>query len=121
MVTLGIYRFWLATDVRRFLWSNTEIDGNTLEYNGLAFELLIGFLFAIALMVPIYSLFSLARSTLARSSGRVLGFPLLALLGHFAVYRAGAIASPAPCSAACASTSAARRVATRSSRSSGGC
>ena len=27
MVTLGIYRFWLATDVRRFLWSNTEIAG----------------------------------------------------------------------------------------------
>jgi uncharacterized membrane protein YjgN (DUF898 family) len=31
MVTLGIYRFWLATDVRRFLWSNTEIDGHTQE------------------------------------------------------------------------------------------
>ncbi len=46
MVTLGIYRFWLATDVRRFLWSNTEIDGETLEYNGLATELLVGFLFA---------------------------------------------------------------------------
>jgi len=33
-----IYRFWLATDVRRFLWSNTEIAGDTLEYNGLATE-----------------------------------------------------------------------------------
>lgn len=30
MVTLGIYRFWLATDVRRFLWSNTEIAGEAL-------------------------------------------------------------------------------------------
>ena len=27
MVTLGLYRFWLATDIRRFLWANTEIDG----------------------------------------------------------------------------------------------
>ena len=26
-VTLGIYRFWLATDARRFLWSNAEIAG----------------------------------------------------------------------------------------------
>src|ERR1700739_861516 len=43
VVTLGIYRFWLATDARRFLWSNTEIAGDTLEYNGLATELLIGF------------------------------------------------------------------------------
>ena len=30
LVTLGIYRFWLLTDVRRFLWSNTEIAGETL-------------------------------------------------------------------------------------------
>ena len=30
-VTLGIYRFWFATDVRRFLWSNTEVSGETLE------------------------------------------------------------------------------------------
>ena len=52
-VTLGIYRFWLATDVRRFLWSNTEIAGESLEYNGTAAELLIGFLIAIALLVPI--------------------------------------------------------------------
>ena len=35
-VTLGIYRFWFATDVRRFLWSNTEIAGETLEYTGTA-------------------------------------------------------------------------------------
>src|SRR5437763_7685093 len=30
-VTLGIYRFWLTTDQRRFLWSNTEVFGQTLE------------------------------------------------------------------------------------------
>ena len=28
IVTLGIYRFWLTTDARRFLWANTEIDGD---------------------------------------------------------------------------------------------
>ena len=27
-VTLGIYRFWLATDMRRFLWANTEVAGD---------------------------------------------------------------------------------------------
>ena len=31
MVTLGIYRFWLATDIRRFLWANTEIAGDSLN------------------------------------------------------------------------------------------
>ena len=43
-VTLGIYRFWLTTDMRRFLWSNTGILGEPLEYTGTARELLIGFL-----------------------------------------------------------------------------
>lgn len=55
MVTLGIYRFWLATDVRRFLWSNTEIAGEALEYTGTPLELLIGFLVAIAILIPVYA------------------------------------------------------------------
>ena len=63
LVTLGIYRFWLMTDVRRFLWSNTEIAGETLEYDGLATELLVGFLFAIAILIPIYA--GIAMATLA--------------------------------------------------------
>ena len=33
LVTLGIYRFWLATDVRRYLWNNTEVAGDMLEYS----------------------------------------------------------------------------------------
>src|SRR5215210_8798059 len=60
LVTLGIYRFWLATDVRRFLWSNTEVGGDGLEYIGTARELLLGFLIAIALLVPINIVFFLA-------------------------------------------------------------
>ena len=61
LVTLGIYRFWLATDVRRFLWSNTEIAGDGLEYIGTARELLLGFLIAIALLVPLNIVFFLVR------------------------------------------------------------
>src|ERR1043165_5263886 len=59
-LTLGIYRFWLATDVRRFLWSNTEIAGDGLEYIGTARELLLGFLIAIALLVPLNAVFFLS-------------------------------------------------------------
>src|SRR5215468_634861 len=40
MVTLGIYRFWLTTDIRRYLWSNTELVGESFEYAGTARELL---------------------------------------------------------------------------------
>lgn len=90
MLTLGIYRFWLVTDMRRFQWSNTEIGGDSLEYTGTAFEILIGFLIAIAFLVPIYSGFFLAALDLGpigRIAG-VLSFLLLAFLGQFAVYRA---------------------------------
>ncbi len=90
LVTLGIYRFWLATDVRRFLWSNTEIAGDGLEYIGTARELLLGFLIAIALLVPINVVFFLAalgRGWLSQISG-FLALVVLALLGQFAVYRA---------------------------------
>jgi hypothetical protein len=88
--TLGIYRFWLTTDVRRFLWSNTEIAGDRLEYTGTAVELLVGFLIAIAVLLPINALFFLAALDLGligKLSG-VMGFLLLALLGQFALYRA---------------------------------
>src|SRR5262249_55974098 len=90
MVTLGIYRFWLTTDVRRFLWSNTEIAGEPLEYTGTALELVLGFLVAIAILIPIYAGFFLAAldlGLLGKLSG-VIVFAALGLLGQYAIYRA---------------------------------
>ena len=90
MVTLGIYRFWLITDVRRFLWSNTEIDGETLEYAGTPLELLIGFLIAIAMLIPVYAGFFIAALDLG-VFGEMTGaiaFAGLAVLGQYAIYRA---------------------------------
>ncbi|MBV9346528.1 MAG: DUF898 family protein [Pseudolabrys sp.] len=90
LVTLGIYRFWLATDIRRFLWSNTEVAGDTLEYYGTPLELLVGFLFAIAILIPIYSLFFLAAldlGVIGQFSG-LIAFVSLFWLGQYAVFRA---------------------------------
>jgi uncharacterized membrane protein YjgN (DUF898 family) len=89
-VTLGIYRFWLATDVRRFLWSNTEIAGDSLEYNGTATELLIGFLIALALLLPLNLMFFVLALGMGPVGGfaGVLGFAILFVLGQFAIYRA---------------------------------
>ncbi len=89
-VTLGIYRFWFATDVRRFLWSNTEVANETLEYTGTPYELLIGFLIAIAVLVPIYVAFFIVALSMGPVGqlASVATFPVLAFLGHFAVYRA---------------------------------
>src|SRR6266852_2281993 len=36
MFTLGIYRFWLTTDIRRYLWSSIEIADEGFEYAGTA-------------------------------------------------------------------------------------
>jgi len=89
MVTLGIYRFWLITDTRRFLWANTEIDGDSLEYSGTAMEILLGFLVAIALLVPLYIAFFVGALDLG-TAGLTTGLALvaLALIGQYAVWRA---------------------------------
>src|SRR5579884_4272209 len=73
MLTLGLYRFWFATDVRRFLWSNTEIEGDTLEYTGLATELLGGFLIAIAILVPLYTAFAMPALDCRRDDRSLAG------------------------------------------------
>lgn len=55
--TLGLYRFWLVTQKRRFYWSHTEIDGDPLEYTGSAVQLLVGFLIAVVIFLPMYGFF----------------------------------------------------------------
>src|SRR5689334_5593148 len=59
LVTFGFYRFWLTTDIRRHLWSRTEIDGDALEYTGRGKELLFGFLIATAVLLPLFLVYSL--------------------------------------------------------------
>src|SRR5947209_13292089 len=90
MFTLGIYRFWLTTDVRRFLWSNTELAGESFEYTGTARELLLGFLIAIAILVPLYAMFFLLALGLGSLGqlANLIALVVLTLLGQYAVYRA---------------------------------
>ena len=89
-VTVGFYRFWLATDIRRHLWSNTLVDGDAPEYTGRGKELLIGFLVALAILVPIYLGYFLAGIE-AEQFTAFASLPLIAfffLFGQFAIYRA---------------------------------
>ncbi|MFL6795967.1 MAG: DUF898 family protein [Xanthobacteraceae bacterium] len=90
MFTLGIYRFWLTTDVRRYLWANTEVAGESLEYTGTPAELLLGFLIAIAILAPLnvgFFLFTFSAGTIGQITG-LLSPVLLLLLGQYAIYRA---------------------------------
>jgi hypothetical protein len=54
VVTIGIYRFWAKTRIRRFLWSQTSFLGDRFEYTGTGKELLLGF--AIVMVFLIISL-----------------------------------------------------------------
>ncbi|MBR1121214.1 DUF898 family protein [Bradyrhizobium lablabi] len=90
LITLGFYRFWLVTDVRRHLWSNTVIDGDAAEYTGRGRELLIGFLIAMAVLMPIYLGYFLVGIEAERWQA-LASFPLIAafyVFGQFAIYRA---------------------------------
>ena len=90
LITLGFYRFWLATDIRRHLWVNTSVDGDSAEYTGRGKELLIGFLFAMAILVPIYLAYFLVTVEAERYEG-FASIPLLIsfyAFGQFAIYRA---------------------------------
>jgi hypothetical protein len=58
--------------MRRLLWSNTEVANESPEYTGTPLKLLLGFLVALAILIPVHAGFFLAA---------------LGLLGHYAVYR----------------------------------
>lgn len=91
VVTAGFYRFWLVTDIRRHLWSNTEIAGDAAEYTGRGKELLIGFLFAMAILLPIYLGYFLATIEVERRFKAFASLPLILAFyafGQFAIYRA---------------------------------
>src|SRR5947209_19597883 len=87
MFTLGIYRFWLTTDIRRYLWSNTQIGDESFEYTGTARELLLGFLIAISVLVPLYAAFFLLTLALGQIWS-ALSIVALTFLGQYAVFRA---------------------------------
>jgi uncharacterized membrane protein YjgN (DUF898 family) len=90
LVTVGFYRFWLTTDIRRHLWSRTEIDGDALEYTGRGKELLFGFLIAMAVLGPFFLVYFLLGLEFERFKA-FASLPLYVLViafGQFAAYRA---------------------------------
>jgi uncharacterized membrane protein YjgN (DUF898 family) len=52
VVTLGIYRFWAKTKLRRYMWRHLVVGDASFEYTGTGKELLIGFLKAVVVLLP---------------------------------------------------------------------
>ncbi len=89
LATFGIYRFWYITDLRRFFWERTQVDGSPAEYTGMGKELFLGFLVALAILVPTYiAVFALSLVVPALAPfSSVVSFVALYLLGQFALFR----------------------------------
>jgi len=90
VITLGLYRFWFVSDLRRFFWSRTLVDDSPLEYTGRGLELFVGFLIAVAILLPLgLGLFGLSLvSPEIAIFGNIVYFVLLTFLGQYALFRA---------------------------------
>ncbi len=91
LVTFGFYRFWLATDIRRPFVVAYVGRRRRAEYTGRGRELLIGFLFALAILVPIYLAYFVIsiEAEQFEAFGSVPLFLFFYLFGQFAIYRRG--------------------------------
>ena len=54
LATLGFYRFWGKTRVRRYLWSRVGCRGDQGEYSGTGMELLRGFLVVLPVLALLF-------------------------------------------------------------------
>lgn len=50
LITVGIYRFWAKTRLRKYIWSSVSVEGDAFEYTGTGLEKLLGFLMAIVFL-----------------------------------------------------------------------
>jgi uncharacterized membrane protein YjgN (DUF898 family) len=90
LITIGFYRFWLATNIRRHVWHSTSVDGDALEYTGTGKELLFGALLALAIFLPVYVVYFLIGIEAERMQAFAsVPFGLFFyLFAQFAVFRA---------------------------------
>ena len=50
VLTVGLYRFWMVTRLRRHYWNSIRIQGDPLEYTGTGLEKILGFFVAIIIL-----------------------------------------------------------------------
>lgn len=50
VLTLGIYRFWAKTRIRKYIWSSVKLGDDFMEYTGTGLEKFLGFLVAVVVL-----------------------------------------------------------------------
>jgi uncharacterized membrane protein YjgN (DUF898 family) len=91
ILTLGIYRFWAKTRMRRYVWRHVTIAGEGFEYTGTGKELLIGFLKAMLVLLPPLVLLGIAKLLLEQPWEGIVGFAQY--VGLVLLYVAGSYAA----------------------------
>lgn len=93
LLTLGVYYFWAKARVRRYIFGQTELDGDRFAFAGRGLEMLLGFVKAVVIFgLPITAL-NYAPLLLAGNSVVGVAAPLAAyalILIFLPVARAGA-------------------------------
>lgn len=99
ILTLGLYRFWMAARLRRYYWNAVRVLGDPFEYTGRAIEKFLGFLVALVLLSVYLAVVNLGLAFLGLISFDnptgiefqiILNLSVLASLPlvFFAIYRA---------------------------------
>jgi uncharacterized membrane protein YjgN (DUF898 family) len=94
VLTLGFYRFWMKTRMRRYYWSAIRPGGQPLEFTGRPTEMLTGFLTAVVVLAFYIGLVNLILMFLSFSlfggdaPAYLLSFLGLVPMIFFAQYRA---------------------------------
>ncbi|MEO9516498.1 MAG: DUF898 family protein [Paracoccaceae bacterium] len=60
LISLGIYRFWGKTRIRKYIWSAVSLDEDTFEYTGTGLEKLLGFLVAVVILAVYLGIIQMA-------------------------------------------------------------
>ncbi len=81
IVTLGIYRFWGKTRVRKYLWEKTLFQGEPLEYFGKGSEKFVGALLVGVIFGGVFFVFTLISTAFVAA-----GLPFVSILLAIALY-----------------------------------
>jgi uncharacterized membrane protein YjgN (DUF898 family) len=94
IITLGFYRFWGKTSVRKHIWSSVHLNGEPLEYAGTGMELFKGFMVILFAIFMPYAILLTAVSLIKGPESpwiitlQVAGLLVVQVFWGYALYKA---------------------------------
>jgi uncharacterized membrane protein YjgN (DUF898 family) len=83
IITLSFYRFWGKTNIRRYAWSHTSLQGQRFEYTGRGGELFVSFLIVVAFYAVAAILFNIAILSVGELAHVIGQLAALVLIVYF--------------------------------------